>query len=82
MIMNCGSVSASFAFLVVALGVLIFGIYIAKQRRQSMGPPDEQEPEKVFVDQEGWETKVLDVADRPETKATDDEEGWEKKSDG
>src|SRR5207247_2520476 len=35
LIVNCGTVSGSFAFLVVALGVLIFGIYVARQRRQS-----------------------------------------------
>jgi hypothetical protein len=81
MIVNCGTVSASFAFLVVALGVLIFGIYIAKQRQQSPGPSEEQEPEEVSLDQEGWETKVSDVANRPETEASDDER-WEEKPDG
>src|SRR3989442_3771536 len=68
-IVNCGSVSASFAFLVVALGVLIFGIYATKQRRQSPARLGGPKAEESFVDKEGWETK-----------GSDDEEGWETKA--
>jgi len=82
LIVNCGTVSASFAFLVVGLGVLIFGIYVARQRRQSSGPPEELEPEEVFVDREGWETKVTDDQEKGGTKASKDEKGWEAKPEG
>jgi hypothetical protein len=62
---NCGgSVSALFGFLVIAFGVLIFGVYAIMQRRQSRGSPREQpEKEKVLVDKEGWETKVPNSQD-------------------
>src|SRR2546422_11705577 len=82
LIVNCGTVSASFAFLVVGLGVLIFGIYVARQRRQSSGPLEELEPEEVFVDREGWETKVSDDKEQGGTKASKDEKGWEGKPEG
>jgi hypothetical protein len=82
LVANCGTVSASFAFLVVGLGVLIFGIYVARQRRQSSGLPEELEPEEVFVDREGWETKVSDDQEQREAKASKDEEGWEGKPEG
>ena len=76
LIVNCGSVTAAFAFLVIALGVLIFGIYATVQRRRAH--PGEPKPEKVFVDREGWETKVSDE-EGWETKVFDNEEGWETK---
>jgi len=82
LIVNCGTVSASFAFLVVALGVLIFGIYAAKQRRQSPSLQEELESEEVIVDEEGWETKASEDAARNETKGPGDEQGWEKKPGG
>jgi hypothetical protein len=78
MIVNCGSAYASFAFLVVAFGVLIFGIYATKQRRQSH--PGGLKAEESFVDKEGWETKGFDDEERRETKGSDDEEGWETKA--
>jgi len=59
-IVNCGNSSASFAFLVIAVGVSIFGIYAVKLRRRSRAPREEQKDEKVFVDPEGWETKHKD----------------------
>src|SRR6266571_2606028 len=71
-----------FRFPVVGLGVLIFGIYVARQRWQSSGPPEELEPEEVFVDREGWETKVSDDKEQGGTKASKDEEGWEGKPEG
>src|SRR6266550_703673 len=74
---NCGTVSASFAFLVVGLGVLIFGIYAAKQRSRS--PILQEEPEEVIVDKEGWETKASEDEGRNERKDHSDEQGWEKK---
>jgi hypothetical protein len=60
LIVNCGSSSASFAFLVIAVGVSIFGIYAVKLRRQHRASQGEQKAEKVFVDTEGWETKHED----------------------
>jgi len=77
LIVNCGTVSASFAFLVVGLGVLIFGIYAAKQHRQSHIL--QEEPEEVIVDKEGWETKASEDEGRNERKGPSDEQGWEKK---
>src|SRR5204863_8405892 len=77
LIVNCGTVSASFAFLVVGLGVLIFGIHAAKQRSRS--PILQEEPEEVIVDKEGWETKASEDEGRNERKDHSDEQGWEKK---
>ncbi len=77
LIANCGSTTAWFAFLVIALGVIIFGIYATEQRRRAR--PRELKPEKVFVDEEGWETKVFDDEDR-ETRVFDDGGGWETKA--
>jgi hypothetical protein len=82
LIANCGTVSASFAFLVVGLAVLLFGIYAAKQRRQSPILQEELEPEEVIVDKEGWETKASEDEGRNETKGPRDDEGWEKKPGG
>jgi hypothetical protein len=59
-ITNCGNVTASFAYLVIAIGVLMFGIYVVKQRRQPSTPSDEAEDERVLSDEEGWETKLHD----------------------
>jgi len=82
LIVNCGTVSASFAFLVVGLGVLIFGIYAAKQRRQSHSLQGELEPEEVIVDKEGWETKASEDEGRNERKGRGDEQDWEEKPGG
>jgi hypothetical protein len=79
-IYNCGSSSASFAFLVIAFGALAFGIYATKQYRRSPSQPGELKPEKVFVDEEGWERKASDDEEGRETTVSDDEEGWEKKA--
>jgi hypothetical protein len=57
---NCGSPTASFAFLVLGLGVSIFGVYTIKQRRRFRTSRKEQKDEKVVVDPEGWETKNKD----------------------
>jgi len=57
---NCGSSTASFAFLVLGLGVSIFGVYAIKQRRRFRTSRKEQKDEKVVVDPEGWETKHKD----------------------
>ena len=57
-ITNCGSTTSSFAFLVIASGVLFFSIYAVMQRRLSAS--HREESEKVEVDTEGWETKVID----------------------
>jgi hypothetical protein len=74
LIANCGTVSASFAFLVVALGVLIFSIYAAKQRWQSPRLQEELEPEEVIVDKEGWETKASEDEERKERKGSGNEQ--------
>ena len=78
---NCGgSVSALFGFLVIAFGVLIFGVYAIMQRRQSRNSPKEQPGEEnVLFDQEGWETKVSDSGDNTELNESKDEENWQPK---
>jgi hypothetical protein len=81
LILNCGSVSASFAFLVIALGVLIFSIYATKQRRQSLAHPGGLKPEESLVEKEGSETKGFDDdKEGRETRDIADEEGWETKA--
>ena len=75
---NCESVTGYFAFLVIAFGVLAFGIYAAKQRRQSHVLPKEPEQEKVLVDQEGWETK-LSEAEAERVNASKKDENWQSK---
>jgi hypothetical protein len=80
LIANCGSVSASFAFLVIVIGVLMFGVYVARQYRQSSAHVEEPEAEKVFVDEEGWETKAVDDEEGSKTRAFDDEGGRETKA--
>jgi len=79
--LNCSSNTGDFAFLVVALGVAVFGLYAAKQGRQSSRPEDHQDDEQVVVDKEGWETKSFDSKE-PSTKASGDDEGWETKPEG
>ncbi len=79
--LNCSSNTGDFAFLVIALGVAVFGLYAAKQRRQSSRPEDHQDDELVVVDKEGWETKSFDSKE-PSTKASGDDEGWETKPEG
>lgn len=59
LVANCGSTYASFAFLVIVAGVVIFGVYVTKQRRRSAAPLEETE-EKVTVDDEGWEKRAED----------------------
>jgi hypothetical protein len=79
---NCSSNTGDFAFLVIALGVAAFGVYAAKQRRQSSGPPTEQGEEKVSVYEEGWETKVSGNAEGRAVNLPDDREGWETRPKG
>ena len=79
-IVNCGSASASFAFVVIGLGVLIFGIYATNQRRRSSAHRGELKAKKVFVDKEGWEATGIDAEEGREATASDDEEGWETKA--
>jgi hypothetical protein len=81
---NCGAVTASFAFLVIAIiaiVALVFGIYATRQYWQSPTRRevkaevpeyfiDRKEKEKVIEDEEGWETKAFD-----------DKEGREKDDD-
>ncbi len=80
LIVNCGSPSASFAFLVIAIGVSAFGIYATIQHRKSHAHPGEPETEKVFVDREGWETRVSDDEEGGEMTVFDDKERWETKA--
>jgi len=58
LIVSCGSVSVSFAFLAIAIGALVFSVYAVKERQKSSRLPEESKPEKVDVDKEGWETKA------------------------
>ena len=81
LIANCGTVSASFAYLVVALGAVAFAIYAIRLRGRSPSP-EEVKPEKVVVDKEGWETKEFKGKKRKETKASDEDGDWEKKHEG
>ena len=79
---NCSSNTGDFAFLVIALGVAAFGVYAAKQRRQSRrSEENHQDDEQVIMDEEGWETKSLDNKE-PSTKASGKDEGWETKPEG
>jgi len=79
---NCGSVSGSFAYLVVALGAIAFAVYAIRLRRQSPGLPEELKPENVVVDKEGWETKASDGKKPRRKKYSSDKEGREQNSDG
>ena len=78
---NCSSNTGDFAFLVIALGVAAFGVYAAKQRRQSVRPEDHQDDAQVIVDEKGWETKSFDSKE-PSTKASGNDGGWETKPEG
>jgi len=80
---NCGIQSGFFAFLVIAAGLLVFGIYAGKQRWQSRARPEKPEPEIVSVDEEGWETKQSQAnEDAWKTKDSTDDDGWEAKLTG
>ena len=81
LIVSCGSVSVSFAFLAIAIGAIIFAVFAVKERRKSSQIPKEAKPEKVVVDKEGWETKASDDKKRKQSKTSNDEER-KKKSDG
>jgi hypothetical protein len=59
-IVSCGIATAWFALLVIAFGFVVFGIYAAKQRRQSPTRSGGPKPGKVSVDEEGWEKKAED----------------------
>lgn len=74
---NCESVTGYFAFLVIAFGVLVFGVYAAKQRRQPGRPPTEPEEERVVVDAEGWETKASETEEEGATDFEGTEEAWQ-----
>jgi hypothetical protein len=80
LIVSCGSVSVSFAFLAIAIGALVFSVYAVKERRKSSRHPEEPKPDKVVVDKEGWETKDSDAEGRKQSKASSNE-GQKKKSD-
>jgi hypothetical protein len=70
---NCGTVSASFAYLVVALGAMAFAVYAIRLRRRSPSLPEELRPENVVVDKEGWETKASDKKKRQRKKSSNEE---------
>ena len=80
--LNCSSNTGYFAFLVIAFGVVAFGVYAARQRRQSSAPPREEEEEKVSVDEEGWETRVPGSVEERSVNLPKDGEGWETKPEG
>jgi len=75
LIISCGSVSVSFAFLAIAIGALVFSVYAVKERRKSSRPPEEPKPDKVVVDKEGWETKASDGKKREGKRSSKDMEG-------
>jgi hypothetical protein len=81
LIVSCGSVSISFAFLAIAIGAIVFGVYAVKERRKSSRLPEKPKPEKVVVDKEGWETKASDSKGRRQSEASNDKERKEE-SDG
>jgi hypothetical protein len=76
---NCGTPSATFAYLVVVLGALLFSIYALRLRQRPSGLPEELKPENVVVDKEGWETKA---SDKKKRKISNDKEDREQKSEG
>ena len=78
---NCSSTTGYFAFLVIALGVAAFGVYAARQRRQSSRAEDHQDDAQVVVDEEGWETKSIESKE-PSPEAPEDDEGWETNPEG
>jgi len=80
LVVSCGSVSVSFAFLAIAIGAMVFAVFAVKERRKSSRLPEEPKPERVVVDKEGWETKASEAKGRKQSKASNDEER-EKKSD-
>jgi hypothetical protein len=82
LIVSCGSVSVSFAFLAIAIGALAFAVYAVKERRKSSRLPNEPKPEKVVVDKEGWETKASDGKKREGKRSSMDMKDREQKSDG
>src|SRR5207245_9418277 len=79
---NCGAVTSSFAFLVIAIiaiVALVFGIYATRQYWQSPTHREEAETpeyfgdrkEKVVEDEEGWETKAFEDKEDREKKDDD-----------
>jgi hypothetical protein len=74
LIVSCGSVSVSFAFLAIAIGALVFSVYAVKERRKSSRLPEEPKPDKVVIDREGWETKASHVKGRKQSEASNDKE--------
>jgi len=81
LIVSCGSVSVSFAFLAIAIGALVFAVYAVKERRKSSRLPKVPKPDKVVVDKEGWETRASDAKARKQPKSSNDEERKKKPDD-
>ncbi len=79
---NCGTASASFAYLVVALGAIAFAVYAIRLRRRSPSLPEELRPENVVVDKEGWETKASDKKERQRKKSFNDQGDRDEKPEG
>jgi hypothetical protein len=79
---NCGTVSASFAYLVVALGAMAFAVYAIRLRGRSPSLPEELRPENVVVDKEGWETKASDKKERRSKKPLSDQRDRDEKPEG
>jgi hypothetical protein len=71
-------------FLIIAFGVLAFGVYVVVERRKSLAElramESAMESEKVVVDEEGWEKKASeDEGEGWGAKPPDKDEGWEAK---
>jgi len=82
LIANCGTASAYFAYLVVALGAILFAVYTIRLRQRSPSLPEELRHENVMVDKEGWETKASDSKKRKGKRSSKDMENREQNSDG
>jgi len=79
---NCGTPSATFVYLVVVLGALLFAIYAVRLRQRSSGLPEELKRENVVVDKEGWETKASDKKERQRKKSSSNQGDRDEKPEG
>ena len=74
LIVSCGSVSVSFAFLAIAIGAVVFAVFALNEGRKSSRSLEQPKPHKVVVDKEGWETKASDAKGSKQSKASNNEE--------
>jgi hypothetical protein len=79
---NCGTPSASFAYLVVGLGALLFTVYAVRLRQRSSGLAEELKLENVVIDKEGWEMKASGDKKRDRKKSSNDNEDGKERPEG